>query len=119
MIRSGVPVEVSSLILTRQVSIRPEHESAIRAVGTERVTVNADHIGFYLRMVNKNSTRPMSLRDPSAAAYLGSPELGVCRVATSCEFRFPLKAAANALVATTAEGDGVMAQILDSIIGVV
>lgn len=129
VLRSGVELKMFGLNLTRQVLITPEHEQAVRDVGGERALTLADHIGFYLRMVDKVTPKPMALHDPSAAAYLRWPELftleparidvemsrTVGRGATFCEFRVPRKATANALVATSAQGLEVMSRVLAEI----
>ena len=117
------------LDLTRQVLITPAHEDRLRALGTERAAVIADHVGFYLRMIDRTTPRPMALHDPSAAAYLRWPELfelrparvdvelsrTIGRGATFCEFRVPRKAEPNALVATSARGEEVMERVMEAI----
>ncbi|WP_280314024.1 nucleoside hydrolase [Nocardia wallacei] len=129
LLRSGVAVRMFGLNLTRQVLLTPEHEHQLRALGTERAAVVADHVGFYLRMIDPAAPRPMALHDPSAAAYLLWPELfdlqparidvelsrSVGRGATFCEFRVPRRAAPNALVAVSAVGAQVMARVMEKV----
>ncbi|WP_280316938.1 nucleoside hydrolase [Nocardia wallacei] len=129
LLRSGVAVRMFGLNLTRQVLLTPDHEQQLRALGTDRAAVVADHVGFYLRMIDSAGPRPMALHDPSAAAYLRWPELfdlqparvdvelsrSVGRGATFCEFRVPRKAQPNALVATSVQGHEVMARVMSEL----
>ncbi|GAB2719631.1 hypothetical protein GCM10027089_49500 [Nocardia thraciensis] len=126
LLRSGVDVRMFGLHLTRQVLLTPEHEQQLRAIGTERAAVIADHVGFYLRMTDRTTPRPMALHGPTAAAYLRWPDLfeleparvdvelsrAVGRGATFIEFRIPRKAHPNALVATTAHAKDVIARVM-------
>ncbi|MCC3317868.1 MULTISPECIES: nucleoside hydrolase [Nocardia] len=129
VLRSGAALRMFGLNLTRQVLITPDHEHQLRAIGTERAAIVADHVGFYLRMSDPTTPRPAALHDPSAAAYLLWPDLfelaparvdvelarTISRGATICEFRVPRKADPNALVATTADGEKVMACVMAEI----
>ncbi|MDN2495838.1 nucleoside hydrolase [Nocardia nova] len=129
VLRSGAAVRMFGLNLTHQVLITPEHEQQVRAIGTERAAIVADHVGFYLRMSDPATPGAAALHDPSAAAYLLWPdlfelaparvdvELGrtIGRGATICEFLVPRKADPNALVATTAQGDEVVTRIMAAI----
>ncbi|MBF4998282.1 nucleoside hydrolase [Nocardia sp. BSTN01] len=129
LLRSGAPLRMFGLNLTRQVLITPDHEHQLRTIGTERADIVADHVGFYLRMTDPNTPRPAALHDPSAAAYLLWPELfelaparvdvelsrTIGRGATICELRVPRKAEPNALVATTAQGDKVIGCVMAQI----
>jgi len=126
VLRSGVPMEIFGLNLTRQVLITPADEDAIRAVGTPLAHTIADHLAFYLRIRTKDEPSPMPLHDPSVAAYLAHPEWfelkdahvevevagTVTRGATVCEFRVPRKAAPNAHVAVSAQGRAVVDHIV-------
>ena len=58
LLRSGVKVRMFGLNLTRQVLITPAHEDRLRALGTERAGVIADHVGFYLRMIIERRPGP-------------------------------------------------------------
>ncbi|MBV7701575.1 nucleoside hydrolase [Nocardia nova] len=129
VLRSGAAVCMFGLNLTRQVLITPDHEQQVRAIGTERAAIVADHIGFYLRMADPTTPRPAALHAPSAAAYLLWPDLfelaparvevelsrTIARGATICELRVPRKGEPNARVATAAHGDKVMACIMAEI----
>ncbi|WP_181063630.1 nucleoside hydrolase [Nocardia nova] len=129
VLRSGAALRMFGLNLTQQVLITPDHEQQLRAIGTERAAIVADHVGYYLRMTDPTTPRPAALHDPSAAAYLLWPglfELAPARVdvelsrslgrgATICELRVPRKADPNALVAATADGEKVMACVMAEI----
>jgi inosine-uridine nucleoside N-ribohydrolase len=126
VLRAGVDVAMFGLNLTRQVLITTAEEEALRALGAPLGDILADHVGFYLRMIDKTTPKPMALHDPSAAAFLVWPELfrledALVRVelhgqhargATICEFRVPRKGMPNAKVATAAEGPEVMRRVL-------
>ncbi|MCL2594058.1 MAG: nucleoside hydrolase [Promicromonosporaceae bacterium] len=126
VLRAGMPVEMFGLNATRQVPIGVEEEDAIRAVGTPLAEILADHVGYYLRMVDKVTPKQMALHDPTAAAYLAWPELFEMQDArvdveltgrhtrgeTVCEFRVPRKAQPNARVAATVAGNEVMRRVL-------
>ncbi|MBF6173616.1 nucleoside hydrolase [Nocardia blacklockiae] len=129
VLRAGVAVRMLGLNLTRQVLLTPEHEHQLRALSTERAAIVADHVGFYLRMIDPATPRPMALHDPCAAAYLLWPELfelkparvdielnrSLGRGATFCEFRVPRRAEPNALVAVSAHATHVMARVMNQI----
>ncbi|NKY87515.1 nucleoside hydrolase [Nocardia veterana] len=129
VLRSGVALRMVGLNLTRQVLITGDHELQLRAIGTERAAIVADHVGFYLRMSDATTPRPAALHDPAAAAFLLWPDLfdlaparvdvelarTVSRGATVCEFRVPRKADPNALVATTVDGEKVMTCVMAEI----
>jgi inosine-uridine nucleoside N-ribohydrolase len=128
IIRSGVPLEMFGLNLTRQVLITPEHEARIRAVGTELAQIIGDHLNRYLQIRNPGHPEPMALHDPSTVAYLAHPEwfeLADAHVEvelhgthtrgeTVCELRVPKKAQPNARVAMTAQGDRVADYIVSA-----
>lgn len=130
VLRAGVRVEMFGLNATRQVPIRSSEEDALRALGTPKARLLADHVGYYLRMLDKATPRPMALHDPTAAAYLVWPELfdlddALVRVelhgahsrgATICEFRVPAQGAPNARVAVTVDGEEVMRRVLATLI---
>lgn len=127
VLRAGVRVEMFGLNATRQVPIRTQEEDALRAGGTPRAELLADHVGYYLRMIDKAHPKPMALHDPTAAAYLAWPDLfemvdaqvsvelyGVhTRGETVCEFRVPRKGEPNAKVAVAANGEEVMRRVLE------
>lgn len=127
LIELEVPMIMFGLNLTRQVMIQLEHEDQVREVGTDKAEILADHIGFYLRLVEKEKGKPMALHDPSAAAYLRWPECFTVepmhievelagkhsRGATVCELRVPRKAEANARLATEADGEKIMEHVIE------
>jgi len=128
VLRAGIrKVEMFGLNATRQVPIRTDEEDALRAGGTPKARLLADHVGYYLRMLDKVNPRPMALHDPTAAAYLAWPELFTMQPArvdvelhgthtrgeTVCEFRVPAKAEPNCDVAVTVEGEEVMRRVLE------
>ncbi|GAB2461791.1 nucleoside hydrolase [Xylanimonas ulmi] len=131
VLRSGIPIEMFGLNVTRQVPIRTAEEDALRASGQPHAALLADHVGFYLRMIDKVTPRPMALHDPTAAAYLAWPqlfELQDVRMAvelhgthtrgeTVCEFRVPRKGQPNARAAVCADGEEVMRRVLDVLLG--
>lgn len=127
LLRAGVMLEMFGLNLTRQVLIRGEHEDQLRALNTEKASILADHVGFYLRLVEKVAGKPMALHDPCAAAYLLWPQLftmqdalvGVelhgtrTRGETVCELRVPAKGEPNVRLAVKAEGELVLAKVME------
>lgn len=130
VLRAGVRVEMFGLNVTRQVPVRTEHEDELRALGTPLGDLLGDHVGFYLRMIDKVTPKPMALHDPTAAAYLAWPELFELqdaivavelhgthsRGATICEFRVPRKGEPNAKVAVTADGEEVIRRVMDVVV---
>ena len=100
----------------RQVRAHAEDAQALRQAGGERADILADLLLGYVRIASPDSSLPMSLYDPTAAAALVCPEGMVWREAhvvvecegrhtrgmTVCEFRVPRKATANARVASVA-----------------
>jgi len=127
VLRAGVLVEMFGLNVTRQVPIDTAAEDALRETGTEKGILLADHVGYYLRMLDKVNPRPMALHDPTAAAYLAWPELFELQDArvdvelhgthtrgeTVVELRVPDKAEPNTSLAVTAKGEEVMRRVLD------
>lgn len=127
VLRAGIPVEMLGLDATRQVPIGPGEEAALRRAGTPNAELWADHVGFYLRMLDRRTPRPMALHDPTAAAHLAWPELveladarvevelhgSRSRGATFCEFRVPALAQPNARVAVSVQGEEVMRRVLE------
>lgn len=127
LLSAGAPLTMFGLNLTRQVMIQLHHEDDMRKVSTETAEILADHIGFYLRLVEKENGKPMALHDPSAAAYLLWPELFEIadthmevelagthtRGETVCEMRVPHKAEPNAKLAVTAQGEKIMEKVME------
>ncbi|MFC3860251.1 nucleoside hydrolase [Deinococcus antarcticus] len=112
---SGLPVTMVGLNLTRQVVITPRDLAQLRAWGTERALLLADHLEFYLGIRSPGVPGPMPFHDPAAALWLLKPESFVAEPAhvrveltgvltrgmTVCEFRVPKRAVANASVLTS------------------
>lgn len=126
LVRSGVPLEMFGLNLTRQVMLQLASEEEVRSGPGPHAKALGDHVGYYLRMLDKKTAKPMALHDPSAAAYLVWPDLfelqdGNLQVElrgthtrgrTVVEFRVPGKAEANARIAVKADGEEVLSRTL-------
>jgi len=119
---SGLDVHLFGLNLTRQVLVTAQHADRLRALGTGRAELIADHLDFYLQIRDAQRLAPMPFHDPVTAMYLARPDCfeevpvfldvelhgTLTRGMTVCEFRVPKRAAANARVAVTADGERVM-----------
>jgi purine nucleosidase len=119
---SGVPVVMFGLNVCRQVLVGDEHVRAVRAYGSERAQLFADHLDAYVGIARRRGASHMAVYDPTPVAWLARPELftleparvdvelqgRLTRGMTVCEFRVPAKAQANAQVAMAARGSEVM-----------
>jgi purine nucleosidase len=119
---AGVPVVMFGLNVCRQVQIGEEHVRALRALGSERAALFADHLDAYVDIARRRGATHMSVYDPTPVAWLAQPELfalepafvdveldgRLTRGMTVCEFRVPARARANARVATQARGAAVL-----------
>lgn len=122
LLSSGITPKVFGLNLTRQVLLQGSHIQAIR----EASAVLADHMEHYLRIRDKTGKLGMPFHDPTTVAYLLWPELFELQAAhvsveivgeysrgmTVCEFRVPQRGEPNAWVATQAQGQQVMHNIV-------
>ena len=119
---AGVPVVMFGLNVCRQVQIGGEHVRMLRALGSERAALFADHLDAYVDIARRRGATHMSVYDPTPVAWLAQPELfalepafvdveldgRLTRGMTVCEFRVPARARANARVATQARGAAVL-----------
>ena len=119
---AGVPVVMFGLNVCRQVQIGGEHVRALRALGSARAALFADHLDAYVDIARRRGATHMSVYDPTPVAWLAQPELfalepafvdveldgRLTRGMTVCEFRVPARARANARVATQARGAAVL-----------
>ena len=120
---AGVPVVMFGLNVCRQVLVGDEHVRAVRALGTERALLFADHLDAYVGIARRRGGTHMAVYDPTPVAWLARPELfalepahvdvelegRLTRGMTVCEFRVPARARPNARVAMQADGPEVMA----------
>ena len=97
--------------------------SEVRALGTERAQLFADHLDAYVGIARRRGATHMALYDPTPVAWLARPALfalepahvdvelegRLTRGMTVCEFRVPARARPNARVAMVADGPAVMA----------
>lgn len=137
--RSGVPLTMVGLNVTRQVGIRPEHVGRLRARGGRLAEVFADLFAFYLaRSREVFGLTAASLHDPCALLPFIAPELiDYCdahvaveldgrytRAMTVCDLRAVTLAGLqsvrrsetpNARVAMAARGDDIVDRVLASI----
>ena len=126
---SGLDVHMFGLNLTRQVLVTAEHADRLRSLGTERAELIADHLDFYLQIRDARRLAPMPFHDPVTALYLSHPDCfevtpafvdielhgTLTRGMTVCEFRVPRKAEANAQIAVRAEGEQLMAVLMEEL----
>lgn len=119
---SGVPLTMFGLNVCRQVLVGDEHVRAVRAFGSERALLFADHLDAYVGIARRRGAAHMAVYDPTPVAWLAQPDLftleparvdvelqgRLTRGMTVCEFRVPAKAQANAQVAMAARGGEVM-----------
>lgn len=129
VIDAGVTLHMVGLDACRQVPVSAEHAQALRAVGTERAELLADLLLGYVRIASPDGSRPMALYDPTAAAALVDPGavqyrdghlamelLGQhTRGMTVIEWRVPRRAAANAMIASVADGPRVLRVVMDAL----
>ena len=119
---AGVPVVMFGLNVCRQVQVGAEHVRALRAQGSERAALFADHLDAYVDIARRRGATHMSVYDPTPVAWLAQPALfslepafvdveldgRLTRGMTVCEFRVPARARANAQVAMRARGEPVL-----------
>ncbi|MGY2895901.1 nucleoside hydrolase [Deinococcus sp. UYEF24] len=127
---SGVKVHMFGLNLTRQVLVTRQHSEALRRAGTPAGELLADHLDFYLQIRDPQRNAPMPFHDPVTAVFLARPELfrevpaaveielhgHLTRGMTVCEFRVPKRASPTAMVAMEADGEGVMAYVMERLL---
>jgi purine nucleosidase len=119
------------LNVCRQVLVGDEHVRAVRAYGSERAQLFADHLDAYVGIARRRGASHMAVYDPTPVAWLARPDLFTLELArvdvelqgrltrgmTVCEFRVPAKAQANAQVAMAARGSEVMDWALQGLRG--
>lgn len=71
---SGLPIRMFGLDIGRACPVLPEDAAAVRAVGTPRAEIIADHFEAYLRIADPAGRKPMALYDPTATAWLAAPD---------------------------------------------
>ncbi len=123
---SGAKITMFGLNLTRQVLLTDQHVAQIRTSQATHAAALADMMAHYLAI---RQNRIMPLHDPVTIAYLLQPKLfklepAFVQIETSgthslgasiCEFRVPAKASPNAMIATQADGQAVIALILEAL----
>jgi len=123
------PIQLFGLHLCRQVLVGTEHVQHLRALGTERAEVFADHLQAYVDIAARRNASHMAVYDPTPIAWMLAPHLFVMQDArvdvelqgqltrgmTVCEFRVPARAQANASVAMQADGPRVMALLMQEL----
>ena len=126
---AGVPLVMFGLNVCRQVLVGQEHVRAVRALGTERAELFADHLDAYVGIARRRGATHMAVYDPTPVAWLARPALftlepahldvelegRLTRGMTVCEFRVPTRARPNARVAMAADGPAVMAWALQGL----
>lgn len=124
--RSGVPLRMFGLNLCRQLVVTTAEVAQIKAVCTQRGDWLAGYLEAYLRIRSADGSVPMPMYDPVVALYLRWPELFQFKPAhvdielngrftrgmTVCEFRVPKRAAANAQIAMTTDGELAMQRLM-------
>jgi purine nucleosidase len=127
---SGLPIRMFGLDIGRACPVEKADADAIRAVGTDRATVIADLFEAYLRIADPKGNKPMALYDPTATAWLASPDWVAFELAqveielqgrhtrgmTVCEFRAKRYERPNALVALAGDGDRYRALVRGALI---
>jgi len=125
----GLQPVMFGLNVCRQVPVGDEEVQALRALGTERAAIFADHLDAYVGIARRRGGATMAVYDPTPVAWLARPELFTLESArvdielqgrhtrgmTVCEFRVPVRGEANARVATGADGAAVMAWMMDTL----
>lgn len=123
------PIQLFGLHLCRQVLVGTEHVQHLRALGTERAEVFADHLQAYVDIAARRNASHMAVYDPTPIAWMLAPHLfemqdarvdvelqgQLTRGMTVCEFRVPARAQANASVAMQADGPRVMALLMQEL----
>lgn len=123
------PIQLFGLHLCRQVLVGTEHVQHLRALGTERAEVFADHLQAYVDIAARRNASHMAVYDPTPIAWMLAPHLfemqdarvdvelqgQFTRGMTVCEFRVPARAQANASVAMQADGPRVMALLMQEL----
>lgn len=123
------PIQLFGLHLCRQVLVGTEHVQHLRALGTERAEVFADHLQAYVNIAARRNASHMAVYDPTPIAWMLAPHLfemqdarvdvelqgQLTRGMTVCEFRVPARAQANASVAMQADGPRVMALLMQEL----
>lgn len=126
---AGVPLVMFGLNVCRQVLVGEEHVRLLRALGTERAQLFADHLDAYVGIARRRGATHMAVYDPTPVAWLARPALftlepahldvelegRLTRGMTVCEFRVPARARPNARVAMAADGPAVMAWALQAL----
>ena len=119
-------VQLFGLNVCRQIQVDGGHVAALRALGSERAEVFADHLQAYVDIAARRGGRSMAVYDPTPVACLLHPELfelaearvdvelsgTLTRGMTVCEFRVPAKATANTRVALQADGPAIMQALI-------
>jgi purine nucleosidase len=127
---SGLPIRMFGLDIGRACPVEKADADAIRAVGSDRATVIADHFEAYLRIADPMGQKPMALYDPTATAWLASPEWVAFEPAkveielqgrhtrgmTVCEFRAKRFERPNALVALAGDRERYRALVRGALI---
>ncbi|MEO7940377.1 MAG: nucleoside hydrolase, partial [Burkholderiaceae bacterium] len=125
----GVRLRMVGLDACRQVRVHAADALQLRAVGTWRAEMLADLLLGYLQIASPDCSRPMALYDPTAAAALVAPDAMEFRAAhlvmelqgkhtrgmTVVEWRVPRRAAANAMVASSADEPRVRDTVLQAL----
>ena len=126
---AGVPLVMFGLNVCRQVLVGEEHVRAVRALGTERAELFADHLDAYVGIARRRGATHMAVYDPTPVAWLARPALftlepahvdvelegRLTRGMTVCEFRVPARARPNTRVAMAADGPAVMSWALQGL----
>lgn len=126
---AGVPLVMFGLNVCRQVLVGEEHVRAVRALGTERAGLFADHLDAYVGIARRRGATHMAVYDPTPVAWLARPALftlepahvdvelegRLTRGMTVCEFRVPARARPNTRVAMAADGPAVMSWALQGL----
>lgn len=128
---AGVPLVMFGLNVCRQVLVGDEHMRAVRALGSERAELFADHLDAYVGIARRRGATHMAVYDPTPVAWLARPDLftlepahvdvelegRLTRGMTVCEFRVPARAQANAQVALSARGAAVLDWMMNTLPG--
>ena len=123
---SGVDIRMFGLNVCRQVLVGHEHVARLRATGSNKAHIFADHLAAYVNIAARRQAAYMSVYDPTLVAWLANPQwfnLQPARVdielqgrwttgMSVCELRVPDKALPNAQVAMTAQGPEIMAWMM-------
>jgi len=128
---AGVPLVMFGLNVCRQVLVGDEHVRVVRALGSERAELFADHLDAYVGIARRRGATHMAVYDPTPVAWLARPDLftfesahvdvelegRLTRGMTVCEFRVPARAQANAQVALSARGAAVLDWMMNTLPG--